>query len=112
MKTTVVLASHCTTVTPSVARDLHVQSKQQPAPATAGFTLIELLVSMTVVSLLATTILFSWRIATSAWEKANTHTQRSRSVLETNQVLTEQLASIVPYQAVTDTGNREWFFQG
>ena len=49
--------------------------------AGAGFTLLELLVSITIVSLLATTVLFGWRIAASAWQKANIHLQRSRTVL-------------------------------
>jgi prepilin-type N-terminal cleavage/methylation domain-containing protein len=81
------------------------------ASTSAGFTLLELLISMTVLSLLATTILFGWRIATSAWQKANTYLAASRLVTETNHLLEEQIASMLPYQARTDIGNIV-FFQG
>jgi len=77
-----------------------------------GFTLLELLISFTIVALLATTVLFGWRIAASAWQKANLYSLRSRTVLETNQLLQEQIASMVPYQAITSAGNPETFFQG
>lgn len=77
-----------------------------------GFTLLELLVSMTVMSLLTATIVFGWRIAASSWERADEHLQRSRTVLEANRVLEEQLASMLPYQAMTEATGPEWFFQG
>ncbi|MBI2816746.1 MAG: prepilin-type N-terminal cleavage/methylation domain-containing protein [Acidobacteria bacterium] len=76
-----------------------------------GFTLLELLVSMTIVSLLATTVLFGWRVAVSAWEKASSHLQKSRTVLATNHLLQEQMASMVPYRGIASTGFH-LFFQG
>ena len=76
-----------------------------------GFTLLELLVSMTIVSLLATTVLFGWRIAASAWEKASSHLQKSRTVLATSHLLQEQMASMLPYRATSSTGSH-LFFQG
>ena len=78
----------------------------------SGFTLLELLVSITIVSLLATMVLFGWRIASSAWQKANVYMQRSRTVLETHQLLQEQMASMVPYQVRTQQGIAQLFFQG
>jgi prepilin-type N-terminal cleavage/methylation domain-containing protein len=78
----------------------------------AGFTLLELLVSMTIVSLLATTVLFGWRIASSAWQKANTHLERSRMVLAANQLLQDQMSSMLPYRARTADGVPMPFFQG
>lgn len=80
--------------------------------ATAGFTLLELLVSITIVSLLATTILFGWRVASAAWQRANDRLQQQRTVLATHQLLQEQMASMVPYQARTAAGASEFFFQG
>jgi type II secretory pathway component PulJ len=73
---------------------------------------MELLISMTVLSLLATTILFSWRIAAGAWQKASTHLERSRTVLAVNQLLEEQIASMVPYRVATSSGTPALFFQG
>ena len=80
--------------------------------AMRGFTLLELLVSMTVVSLLMTTILFAWRITASAWQKAETHLRVSRTVLESDRLLMEQMSSLAPYQAIIETSGPEWFFQG
>ena len=84
----------------------------RPLRQCSGFTLMELLVSMTVLSLLVTTILFSWRIAAGAWQKASTHLERSRTVLAVNHLLQEQMASMVPYHVVTSTGIQSLFFQG
>ena len=78
----------------------------------AGFTLLELLVSMTILSLLATTILFGWRIAISAWQKASDHLERSRTVLEANQLLERQIASMLPYRTSTVKAGQVLFFQG
>src|SRR5258708_7983430 len=78
----------------------------------SGFTLIELLISMTIISLLVTTVLFGWRIASSAWGKANTHLRQSRTVLETNRLLQEQMASMLPVRTRSQTGGTELFFQG
>ena len=86
--------------------------RQFPVPSEAGFTLIELLISVTVLSLLATTVLLGWRIASSAWQKANSHLLRSRAVEESHQLLQEQMASMVPYQVTTAEGSLEFFFQG
>lgn len=80
--------------------------------ARSGFTLLELLIAMTILSLLATTALFGWRIAASAWQKANSHLQESRAILETNQLLLEQMSSVVFYRALTASGASELFFQG
>jgi prepilin-type N-terminal cleavage/methylation domain-containing protein len=82
-----------------------------PVPS-SGFTLLELLVSITIVSLLATTVLFGWRIASSALQKANIRLQRSRTVLEANHLLQEQMASMVPYQVAVPQRGAEFFFQG
>jgi prepilin-type N-terminal cleavage/methylation domain-containing protein len=86
--------------------------RPQPLRRCSGFTLMELLISMTVLSLLATTILFSWRIAAGAWQKASTHLERSRTVLAVNQLLEEQMASMVPYHVVTSNNIPALFFQG
>jgi prepilin-type N-terminal cleavage/methylation domain-containing protein len=86
--------------------------RPQPLRRSSGFTLMELLVSMTVLSLLVTTILFSWRIAVGAWQKASTHLARSRTVLAVNQLLQEQMASMVPYRVAPSTGLTVLFFQG
>ncbi len=78
----------------------------------AGFTLMELLVSITVVSLLATGILFGWRVASAAWQKAGLHLEKQRKAQATHQLLQEQMASMVPYAARTSQGTLEVFFQG
>ena len=75
-------------------------------------TLLELLVSITIVSLLATTALFAWRVGSSAWQKASKQLEKDRTVLAVHQLLEEQIASMVPYQALTESGAREVFFQG
>jgi hypothetical protein len=67
---------------------------------------------MTVLSLLATTILFSWRIAAGAWQKASSHLERSRTVLAVNQLLEEQMSSMLPYRVLNSDGIPELFFQG
>ena len=77
-----------------------------------GFTLLELLISITIVSLLATIILFGWRIATSAWQRANSRLSQDRKVLATHHLLQQQMASMVPYRARTWQGGQEFFFQG
>ena len=78
----------------------------------SGFTLLELLVSITIVSLLVTTVLFGWRIALSAWEKANSRLEEERTVRSTHLLLQEQMASMVPQQIWVAGGLREFFFQG
>ena len=83
-----------------------------PVPLEAGFTLLELLISVTVLSLLATAVLLGWRVASSAWQRANSHLLHSRSVQESYQLLQEQMASMIPYQVPTAEGGLEFFFQG
>ncbi|MBI4465014.1 MAG: prepilin-type N-terminal cleavage/methylation domain-containing protein [Acidobacteria bacterium] len=78
----------------------------------AGFTLLELLVSITIVSLLATVVLFGWRIAISSWQKASSRLEEERTVFATHLLLQEQMASMAPYQTRTAQGLREFFFQG
>lgn len=78
----------------------------------AGVTLLELLVSITIVSLLATTALFAWRVGVSGWEKASVQLERDRTVLAVHQLVTEQIASMTPYQAPLERGGRVMFFQG
>lgn len=80
--------------------------------AEAGTTLLELLVSITIVSLLATTALFAWRVGFSAWQRASAQLEKDRTVLAVHELLEEQIASMVPYQAQTESGAREVFFQG
>ncbi len=82
-----------------------------PVPS-KGFTLLELLVSMTILSLLVTTVLFGWRIAASAWQKASTRLEHNRTVTETSQLLEEQMASMVAYRVPASLGSLELFFQG
>ncbi|OFW24029.1 MAG: hypothetical protein A3H27_09710 [Acidobacteria bacterium RIFCSPLOWO2_02_FULL_59_13] len=78
----------------------------------AGFTLLELLVSVTIVGLLAVTILFGWRVAASAWQRADRHLREQRVVVATHQVLEEQMASMVPYRVSPAQGPPIIFFQG
>ena len=80
--------------------------------AEAGVTLLELLVSITIVALLAATALFAWRVGVSAWEKAGTQLEKGRLVLSAHQLLQEQMASMVPYEAMTEQRGRAVFFQG
>ena len=77
----------------------------------SGFTLLELLVSITMVSLLATTVLFGWRISASAWEKASEQLEQNRKILATNELLMQQMASMAPMQVYTEAG-QQFFFQG
>ncbi|MBI4444088.1 MAG: prepilin-type N-terminal cleavage/methylation domain-containing protein [Acidobacteria bacterium] len=78
----------------------------------AGFTLLELLVSVTIVGLLSVTIFFGWRVAASAWQRADRHLREQRVVLATHQVLEEQMASMVPYRVSPAQGPPMIFFQG
>jgi prepilin-type N-terminal cleavage/methylation domain-containing protein len=80
--------------------------------AQSGFTLLELLVSMTVVSLLATTVLFGWRIAAGAWGKANQLVEAQRRAAATQQLLEAQMAEMVPYAPWQRQGMGDVFFQG
>ena len=77
----------------------------------SGFTLLELLVSITMVSLLATAVLFGWRISASAWEKVSEQLEQNRKILATNELLMEQMASMVPMQVYTEVG-QQFFFKG
>ena len=77
-----------------------------------GFTLLELLVSITILSLLATIILFGWRVASSAWQRANDRLTQDRKVLATHHLLQEQMASMVPYRTRTLQGPQVSLFQG
>ncbi|MBI4464407.1 MAG: type II secretion system protein [Acidobacteria bacterium] len=78
----------------------------------AGFTLLELLVSITLVSLLVVTILFGWRVASAAWQRADRRLREQRVILATHQVLEEQMASMLPYRILPPQGVPEPFFQG
>ncbi|MBI3933524.1 MAG: prepilin-type N-terminal cleavage/methylation domain-containing protein [Acidobacteria bacterium] len=78
----------------------------------SGFTLLELLVSMTVVSLLATTILFGWRIAAGAWGRANQMVEEQRRMAAIHQVLEMQIAEMTPVTPWLRLGNTSVFFQG
>ena len=80
--------------------------------AEAGITLLEMLVSITIVSLLATTALFAWRAGVSGWEKASALLEGDRTVLAVHQLVSEQIASMTPYQAPLQQGGRVMFFQG
>ena len=86
-------------------------SRERKAPE-AGVTLLELLVSITIVSLLATTALFAWRVGVSGWEKASIQLERDRTVLAVHELLTEQIASMTPYQTPIEQGGQILFFQG
>ncbi|MBI2819130.1 MAG: type II secretion system protein [Acidobacteria bacterium] len=77
-----------------------------------GFTLMELLVSMTVISLLAVTILFGWRIAAGAWGRANELVEEQRRVAAIHQVLATQMAEMTPVSPWLRHGNATVFFQG
>ena len=78
----------------------------------AGVTLLELLVAITIVSLLATTALFAWRVGVSGWEKASTQLEHDQTVLAVHELLTRQIASMTPYQAPSERGGQVMFFQG
>jgi prepilin-type N-terminal cleavage/methylation domain-containing protein len=86
-------------------------SKKQ-GRAEEGVTLLELLVSITIVALLAATALFAWRVGVSAWEKADAQLGKDRHVLAAHQLLQEQIASMVPYEARAERRGRAVFFQG
>lgn len=81
-------------------------------PVERGFTLMELLVSMTVISLLAVTILFGWRIAAGAWGRANELVEEQRRVAAIQQLLATQMAEMTPVTPWRRQGNATVFFQG
>jgi prepilin-type N-terminal cleavage/methylation domain-containing protein len=63
----------------------------------SGFTLLELVISMTLVGLLSIAIHLGFRIGLNAWAKGNGGLERARTVQSTMDVLSRQIASIVPY---------------
>jgi prepilin-type N-terminal cleavage/methylation domain-containing protein len=63
----------------------------------SGFTLLELVISMTLVGLLSIAIHLGFRIGLNAWAKGNGTLERARTVQSTMDVLSRQIASIVPY---------------
>ena len=93
-------------------KDSGLTAPGERGKAEAGVTLLELLVSMTIVALLATTALFAWRVGVSAWEKANEQLEHDRTVLAAHHLVSEQIASMLPYQAQVERGGRVLFFQG
>ena len=100
-----------------MTREMGFQSAKLTVPGTrgraeAGVTLLELLVSITIVALLAATVLFAWRVGVSAWEKVGTQLEKGRGVLAAHQLLQEQIASMVPYEAWPEQRGRVVFFQG
>ena len=100
-----------------MTREMGFQTAKVTVPGTrrgteTGVTLLELLVSITIVSLLSATALLAWRVGVSAWEKAAAQLQKGRSVLAAHQLLQEQIASMVPYEAWPEQRGRVVFFQG
>jgi hypothetical protein len=73
---------------------------------------MELLVSMTVIALLAVTILFGWRIAATAWGRANQLVEEQRRATAIQQILEMQMAGMVPATPWLRQGNAAVFFQG
>lgn len=73
---------------------------------------MEMLVSVTIVSLLAATILFGWRVAASAWGRVNELTEEQRRAVAVHQVLATQIAEMVPAAVRTQSGGLSVFFQG
>jgi hypothetical protein len=74
--------------------------------------LLELLVSMSVLSLLATTVLFGWRIAAGSWGRVNTMVDEQRRVESVQQVLERQIADMVPVAPWLRQGSASVLFQG
>ena len=70
-------------------------AKKQEQPH--GFTLMELLVSMTLMGLLAVAIHFGFRVGTNAWAKGDRQLERIRVSEATFDLMSRQLASMVPY---------------
>jgi prepilin-type N-terminal cleavage/methylation domain-containing protein len=77
-----------------------------------GFTLMELLVTITVLSLLAASILFGWRIAAGAWGRASQLVDGQRRMSATHDVLAMQMAEMTPIVPARRQGNTAVFFQG
>jgi prepilin-type N-terminal cleavage/methylation domain-containing protein len=63
----------------------------------SGFTLLELVISMTLVGLLAIAIHFGFRIGLNAWAKGNESLEHAKTLQSTMDVVSRQIASIVPY---------------
>lgn len=93
-------------------RSHHHRQRSAARQQQTGFTLMEMLVAMTIVSLLATTILFGWRIAAAAWGRASELTEEQRRASAVNQVLLLQMAEMLPVAPSTRPGARNVFFQG
>ena len=92
-----------------VSRELPRERGGKPE---VGFTLLELLVSVTVVALLATAMLFGFRIAASAWGRSNDVLEEQRRVSATLDLLGKQMAEMTPYAPWVREGSQDVFFQG
>lgn len=77
-----------------------------------GVTLLELLVAITIVALLAATSLVAWRAGVSGWEKASVKLEHDRAVMAVHQVVSEQMASMMPYEVLVERVGQVMFFQG
>ena len=82
---------------------------------TRGVTLMEVLISMALLSLLAVGIMTSMRVGLSSLEKANSRLMENRRVANTQKILEQEIAGLLPATAVCAGGQapqRILFFQG
>ncbi|MCC7157479.1 MAG: type II secretion system protein [Bryobacterales bacterium] len=70
-----------------------------------GVTLIELLIAITLVSLLATGLLFAMRVGINAMESANRRVMTNRKTLGAHRILEQQVAGFMPVPVQCRTQN-------
>ncbi len=87
-------------------------SRENGGRPEAGFTLLELLVSVTVVALLVTAMLFSWRVAAATWGRSNQVLEGQRRVSATLDLIGKQMAGMTPVAPWVREGSQDVFFQG
>lgn len=96
----------------SVNESVNSQAVMTAGQGVRGFTLLELLVAITVTGLLSAAIVMGWRVALSAWGKAEQVVERDSRVVAVHELIEKQIAAMAPVRPWLSQGRPIVFFQG